>query len=174
VVLVFSLGVHISALEAHALPDSEAVIPHDMSRCDNPEPGKAYVRVSVHGFRNEAGNIRAQIYDTNPDEFLEKGRKLVRVDVKTEGEGQQVCVPLPAADTYALVVMHDRNANGKADFFSEGFGFSNNPDLGLAPPDAEDVMFVADEGVNDLDVSLKYIIGGDEEQTKKRRQLRRR
>jgi len=172
--LVLSFGVHISGFEAHALPDSQANIPHDMSQCDNPEPGKAYARVTVDGLKDETGNVRAQIYSSDPDEFLEKGMKLVRVDVKTEGNGQQICVPLPRVDTFALVIMHDRNANGKADFFSEGFGFSNNPKLSLAPPDAEDVMFEAAEGVTDLSVDLKYVFGADEEQTKKRRQLRRR
>lgn len=173
-VLVFLFCVHMSVDEAHALPDSEATIPHDASLCDHPEPGKAYARVTVDGLKDETGNVRAQIYSSNPDEFLEKGKKLVRVDVKTEAKGQSICVPLPRPDTFALVIMHDRNANGKADFFSEGFGFSNNPKLGLAPPDAADVMFEAPEGVTDLTVEVKYVFSADEEKTKKRRNLRRR
>jgi uncharacterized protein (DUF2141 family) len=83
-------------------------------------------------------------------------------------------VQLPAPGTYSFVAMHDRNANGKADFFSEGFGFTNNPKLGLGPPDAEDVMFAVPAGVTKTTVTLKYILGDDSEKKQKRRKLRRR
>lgn len=137
------------------------------------------IKVLVENIKSVEGNLRAQIYSSNPEDFLEKGKKLVRVDVPVvEEEGmeegtQYVCVPVPAAGTYALVVMHDRNANGKADFFTEGFGFSNNPKLRLAPPDAEDVMITVPDGVLETAVKLKYILGSSEEK-EKRRKLKRR
>ncbi|WP_417450817.1 DUF2141 domain-containing protein [Kordiimonas sp.] len=146
---------------------------NNMANCADGIAGAA-VLLSVEGLKDKDGNVRAQIYGSDPDEFLEKGAKLVRVDVPVTGEAQQLCVPLPAAGRYALVVLHDRNANGKADFFSEGFGFSNNPKLSLAPPDAEEVMFEAKAGVTRMSVTLTYIFRGDEEQKEKRRQLRRR
>lgn len=159
---------------AMAMEGDSTTLEHDMAACEQPAAGAALVRVKVEGFKDQDGNVRVQIYGPSKDDFLEKGKKLVRVDVKTTGDGQQICVPMPSPGDYTLVVMHDRNANGKADFFSEGFGFSNNPKLGLAPPDVEDVVFSAPAGVLDMDVSLKYIFGADEEQKKKRRQLRRR
>lgn len=163
------------APSAQAMAASEETdLVHDMSLCEAPQMGQALVRVAIIGLRDLEGNIRVQIYGDDPDDFLAKGTKLARVDVKTEAEGQKVCMPMPAPGDYRLVVMHDRNANGKADFFTEGFGFSNNPKLGLAPPDAEDVLFSAAEGVTEMEVSLKYVFGADEEQKKKRRQLRRR
>lgn len=153
--------------------DDEVELEHDMALCTDDAKGPALL-LAIEGLKDNEGNIRAQIYGSNPEDFLEKGKKLVRVDVPTEEEGQQICVPLPSVGPHALVVLHDRNSNGKADFFSEGFGFSNNPELSLAPPDAEEVMFVAKPGVTRMTISLTYIFGGDEEQTKKRRQLRRR
>jgi len=147
---------------------------HDMGLCEAPEAGKSFVRVSVEGLKDLEGNIRVQVYGPTADDFLEKGKKLVRIDVKTEAEGQKICVPMPDVGDFTLVVMHDRNANGKADFFSEGFGFSNNPKLGLGKPDVEEVVFTATEGVQDMPVNLKYIFGADEEQKEKRRKLRRR
>jgi len=158
---------------AAAFNDDPVSIEHDMSKCAEGSSG-ASVLVRVEDFKDLEGNVRAQIYGSNPDEFLEKGKKLVRVDVPTEGDGQEVCVPLPAPGTYALVILHDRNSNGKADFFSEGFGFSNNPKLSLGPPDAREVMFDAADGPTRMTVTLSYIFGADEEQKEKRRQLRRR
>ncbi|MFC3051359.1 DUF2141 domain-containing protein [Kordiimonas pumila] len=141
--------------------------------CSKNAAGPA-VLVRVENIKDVEGNLRAQVYGPNPDDFLEKGKKLVRVDVPVTSEGEQeVCVPFPSVGQFALVVMHDRNANGKADFFSEGFGFSNNPKLKLAAPDGEDVMFTVVEGISKMTVELKYIFGSDEKQ-EKRRKLKRR
>lgn len=139
------------------------------------EDGQSVIAVTVENIQSLEGNLRAQIYSSDPDDFLEKGKKLVRVDVPVETtESPVLCVPLPSAGTYALVVMHDKNANGKADFFTEGFGFSNNPKLSLGPPDGEDVMFTAEAGLNEQTISLTYIFDDDDEKKEKRRKLRRR
>ncbi|MBV1901110.1 MAG: DUF2141 domain-containing protein [Kordiimonadaceae bacterium] len=142
--------------------------------CEVGETG-AMLRVDVTNIRHLEGNLRAQVYGSNPDDFLAKGKKLLRLDVPVTNTGEQtMCVPMPGTGTYALVVMHDRNKNGKADFFSEGFGFSNNPKLRLAPPDAEKVMIKVDAGVLDVPVRLFYILGSDAEESKKRRKVHRR
>ena len=142
--------------------------------CEN-GAGQAVLEVAVLGLQTLEGRVRAQIYSSDPEEFLEKGMKLVRVDMPIDGEEEPVlCVPLPSPGTYALVVLHDKNANGKADIFSEGFGFSNNPKLSLGPPEADEAMFTALAGVSKHDISLRYVFGGDEEQKKKRRKLKRR
>lgn len=173
--LAFGLGfVVLNAPVALATTSDSATVPHDMKACEAPAPGDVLVRVSVEQLKDTEGNIRVQVYGPTADDFLEKGKKLVRVDVKTQGDGQKICVPMPSEGEYTLVVMHDRNANGKADFFSEGFGFSNNPKLGLGKPDAEEVVFSVEAGVTDMPVRLKYIFGADEEQKQKRRNLRRR
>lgn len=139
------------------------------------EPGQAALEVTVDNLQSVEGQMRAQIYSSDPEEFLAKGKKLVRVDVPVETlDGPVICVPLPEPGTYALVVMHDKNSNGKADFFSEGFGFSNNPKLSLAPPDGEEVMFVASAGISKHNIELTYVFGGDDEKKKKRRKLKRR
>ncbi|MBL4836952.1 MAG: DUF2141 domain-containing protein [Kordiimonadaceae bacterium] len=142
--------------------------------CAVGETGTA-LRVDVSNIRYLEGNLRAQIYGDNPDDFLAKGKKLFRLDVPVTNTGEQtICVPMPGTGTYALVIMHDRNKNGKADFFSEGFGFSNNPKLRFAPPDAEDVMIKVDAGVLDVPVKLFYILGSDIEEGKRRRKMHRR
>jgi uncharacterized protein (DUF2141 family) len=151
-------------------PDTPSI--HDV--CDAGEGGAA-LYVNVENIRSIEGNIRVQAYGEKPEDFLEKGAWVVRVDIPVETEeAQSVCVQLPAPGTYSFVAMHDRNANGKADFFSEGFGFTNNPKLGLGPPDAEDVMFAVPAGVTKTTVTLKYILGDDSEKKQKRRKLRRR
>lgn len=139
------------------------------------ESGQAVLEVEVEGLQTTEGRVRAQVYSSDPEEFLEKGKKLVRVDMPIDGaENPTVCVPLPAPGTYALVILHDKNANGRADVFTEGFGFSNNPKLSLGPPDADEVMFNALAGVSKHTIQLSYIFGGDDENKQKRRKLKRR
>lgn len=160
----------LSAVAEENVPSIPSI--HDV--CTAGDSGAA-LYVQVENIRSIEGNIRIQAYSDNPDDFLAKGAKLLRVDTPVKYEDKQsVCVHVPGPGTYAFVVMHDRNANGKADFFSEGFGFTNNPKLGLGPPDAEEVMFIVPEGITKTKIRLKYILGGDEEKKEKRRKLRRR
>ncbi|RMB04901.1 uncharacterized protein (DUF2141 family) [Eilatimonas milleporae] len=129
--------------------------------------------VHVSGVKKIEGNLRAQIYSDNAEEWLEKGKKLVRVEVPVRDHSQDMCVPLPHQGSFALVVLHDRNANGKADVFSEGFGFSNNPELGLGKPDHEKVIFAAGSGTTTMDVSMNYLLSGSDEKKKHHRARRR-
>ncbi len=171
-----------SLMSVPAVMAEDARAPATIIRLDEKRVGacdsgaeEAVLEVSVIGLQTLEGRVRAQIYSSDPDEFLEKGMKLVRVDMPIDGEEEpRLCVPLPTPGTYALVVLHDKNANGKADIFSEGFGFSNNPKLSLGPPDADEVMFTALAGVSKHDITLTYVFGGDEEKKEKRRKLRRR
>jgi uncharacterized protein (DUF2141 family) len=139
-----------------------------------PGDNNAALLVHVENIASVEGNLRAQVYSDKEEDFLEKGRKIVRVDVPVDADSQSVCVPLPATGNYSLVILHDKNSNGKADFFSEGFGFSNNPKLRFGPPDVEDAAFVASEGVTQMTINLQYILGTDDKKKKKRRSVRRR
>lgn len=142
---------------------------HQLGPCIENSDGKPRVLVKVEKLQSTEGNLRVQIYGDNPDDFLEKGKKLVRIDVPVDHKTMRVCVPLPGLGNYAMLVMHDRNANGKADFMTEGFGFSNNPKLLLAPPDLEETLFAARAGVVELTVSLFYLIDVEQKEHRKRR-----
>lgn len=137
--------------------------------CYNGASSGSMVLVSVRRLQSGEGNVRVQVYSDDPDEFLEKGKRLVRVDVPTQRKGLKICVPLPGPGKYALVVIHDRNANGIPDFMTEGFGFSNNPKLMLAPPDHEEAVFVANGGVVKMSVSMFYLIDVDQKEHRTRR-----
>src|SRR3546814_16336237 len=66
-------------------------------------------RVHVDGFKDRVGNLRVQAYGSDPSEFLESGKKIVRVEGEVSPAGKMsVCVPLPGPGTYAPVVLHDK------------------------------------------------------------------
>lgn len=141
--------------------------------CSDQAHQSPVIALTVDNITNDEGNLRAQIYSDDPEEFLAKGKKLVRVEVPAKQGEAEMCVPVPNAGTFALVVMHDVNANGKADIFSEGFGFSNNPKLGLSKPDHDKVVFTVAEGVSKQRVSLKYLLGSEADKDKRSRARRR-
>ncbi len=141
------------------LASNPALVQADDMSCDNID-STSWIDVTVHGVMSDEGQIRAQIYSDLPDEFLRKGTKLVRVDVPSRADQVMFCVPLPGPGQYSLVVMHDRKANGYADFYTDGFGFSNNPRLTYSAPNHADTLFTAGDGGMALDVFLRYMLFG--------------
>ena len=139
--------------------------------CKNTEDETTRILVNVSGIQSDEGNVRVMIYGENPDDFLVSGKGISRVDVPSIVGEMQVCMELPHAGIYSMAVLHDRNANGRVEVFSEGFGFSNNPSLGFSVPDYDDVAFTTGAGLQQMQVALNYIFG--EEQTDRRRRSRR-
>lgn len=141
----------------------EAPLAVDRAACPDDWEGPTVTAV-VTGFEDRKGRLRVELYPATPEDFLAPGRKLraegkvfERIDIEMPGEGDgRVCVPLPHPGPFALAVLHDRNADGKLNPFSDGFGFPNNPRLGFGKPDVADVTFVADAPTMKLTIVLNY------------------
>jgi uncharacterized protein (DUF2141 family) len=114
--------------------------------------------VKVDGFKNRVGRLRLQLYGSNPDDFLERGKKVRRVDLPVSRAGpMQVCLAVPRPGVYALAVRHDADANGKTGW-NDGGGFSNNPKLSLMnlKPNHKLAAFTVGNGVKPLNIILNY------------------
>ena len=117
--------------------------------------------VSVNGFKNRVGKLRVQLYGGNPADFLERGKKMKRIDLPVTRSGaMNVCVAVPRAGTYAIAVRHDADNNGKTNW-NDGGGFSNNPHLSLLKlkPSARAVSVAVGSGVKVVPVVLNYRSG---------------
>ncbi|MBS3961797.1 MAG: DUF2141 domain-containing protein [Sandarakinorhabdus sp.] len=115
--------------------------------------------VSVHGFRDRAGNLRVIIYRAREDEFLEPGKFVQRIDVPVPPSGNMtVCAPIPDGGDHIVVTLHDRDANGKFGAFHDGVGFGGNPRLGLGKPKIDSVKLPI-SGVVPLTIELNYMRG---------------
>lgn len=124
-------------------------------RADGNEPA---LLVRVEGFKARTGMLRVQIYGSNPSDFLAKGKKLKRVDVPVSGAGpMEVCVALPRPGNYAVAVRHDLDNNGKSGW-SDGGGFSRNPQISLfkLKPAFEKVVIPVEARVQPIEVILNY------------------
>jgi uncharacterized protein (DUF2141 family) len=139
---------------------AQEILGPDAAACRPGVAGPAAL-VRIYGFKNRGGMLRVQLYGNNPDDFLEKGKKLKRIELPVTASGDMnVCVDLPRYGEYAIAVRHDRDGNGKSGW-NDGGGFSGNPKLSLTnlKPSYEDVSFTARQGVTVVDVVMNYRSG---------------
>ena len=64
---------------------------------------------------------------------------------------------------YAIALLHDENDNGKADralgmMPKEGYGFSRDAPVKMAPPKFKDAVFTQGEGTNRLTIKMRYFL----------------
>ena len=64
---------------------------------------------------------------------------------------------------YAIALLHDENDNGKADramgmMPKEGYGFSRDAPVKMAPPKFKDAVFKLGEGINRLAIRMRYFL----------------
>jgi uncharacterized protein (DUF2141 family) len=94
--------------------------------------------VHIDGFRNQKGDAGVSVF-TSPDGWPENNDKaFMHGRHPFSGDKTTVELQLPAG-RYAIATIHDENSNHKLDrnmigFPKEGFGFSNNPKVGLSAP----------------------------------------
>ena len=142
---------------ATPMAPGKGVVGVDPSRCLGLE-GRPDIRIKTGELRSDKGNIRFVLYGDNPDDFLEKGKKLVRFEVPAIENGVEVCISAPHAGRYALAVLHDENNNHKFNITSDGGGFSNNPNFLFAAPSYKDAAFDLSPAGVALDIELRYLV----------------
>lgn len=119
------------------------------------------IEVRVHGVRNDRGNIIFVLYGDNPDDFLAKGKRILKQRVPATRGTVAFCVSIPQTGAYAAAVYHDENGNGKFDrnwigLPGEGGGFSNNPKTFLGPPSYAQAAFRVANSQKRLEIQLNY------------------
>ena len=120
------------------------------------------IHVTILNIRNGAGTVDCALFDTPqgfPVEVLRSAMRLMVLKVPTS-EARCDFEDIPSG-TYALVVLHDENMNGKLDtnwagIPKEGYGFSNDAKSSSGAPSFKDASFVYDGAILDLTITLRY------------------
>jgi uncharacterized protein (DUF2141 family) len=132
-------------------------------RCRPGEPGPAFL-VNVQGLHDRQGRIKVEVYPSNSQDFLaddnvliNAGKTFRRVDVPVPASGPvQLCIRVPQAGAYSLMVLHDRDSNHRFSLGGDGVGFGGNPRLGLGRPSAAQTRVVAGPQVTPISVIINY------------------
>lgn len=126
-----------------------------------PLENSADLTVEITGLRNAKGTV--QLCVTQRAAFLEceEDPKALTAEMATAKVAPVTFEGLPVG-TYAVLVLHDENANGKLDktlgIPREGFGFSGNPKIRMGPPKAHSVRFDLPPGEAAQHVRIKYLL----------------
>ena len=136
------------------------------SQCRPGEAGPALM-IAVEGLKDHVGNLKVEVYPGVDGEFLEDDNKLINAGKtfrRSEGpvpgdHVPHICVRVPGPGRYAVMVLHDRDANHRFNYQRDGVGFSRNPRLGLSKPHADLVAVNAGGGVTPLRIVMNYRIG---------------
>ena len=147
------------ALAAAAAPAQASAVGPDAAVCN--AGNRSALLVSVSGFKSRAGRVRVQLYGSNPADFLEKGKKLRRIDLPVSASGTMaICMAVPGPGTYAVAVRHDADGNNKSGW-NDGGGFTNNPKISLLSlkPAHRSVAVAVGQGVKPVSVVLNYRTG---------------
>lgn len=123
------------------------------------DANSATLIVKVAGLRNAKGVVRVALYN-NADTFASPTTyKSMSVSASEECSVTFKSIPY---GNYAIALLHDENKNGKMDYRlitipSEGFGFSNNPKVGLSAPGFNSVKFSVDSSEKTITITVKYM-----------------
>lgn len=135
-------------------------------RCRPNEPGPALI-VSTHGLKDTRGSLKLEVYPSNDDDFLEDDNILLNagktfrrtVQQVKENQANVICIRVPTAGAYSVLLLHDRNSNRKFDLSIDGIGFPGNPKLKLSKPRAAAARVQAGAGLTQINITLNYRTG---------------
>jgi len=140
-----------------ALPLLSASVP---ARSAAPDTGS--VRVRILELSSTRGILGAALYSSKKG-FPDKPDRAYRSKAMKMENGSPVFVftDVPHG-TYAVSILHDENGNGKMDktfigIPKEGFGVSNNPEIGFGPPSFKDARFELTGKEVELTVAMNYL-----------------
>lgn len=166
--MLIRLGAPITKLTRNSWPRAAAAIVLAVAAfaaCAQQSSGAGHdctLRIHVDGFRNTRGNLGTIIF-TSPNGWPEDENKCLRhgpTPIDQSSRTADAEWQLRPGD-YGVAAIHDENSNHKLDrnLFGvpkEGFGFANNPHVGLsAPPFSAAVVHVGCP-VTEITIHLIY------------------
>lgn len=114
--------------------------------------------VTLHGIRAQTGLVRISVVDSQ-DAWDGKAEPVQVGGAPPQGQGTKFTFKALEPGSYAVMITHDENGNGKLDtnlvgMPLEGYGFSNNPKV-MRKPTWQEARFVIGEADTDIDVELR-------------------
>lgn len=132
-------------------------------QCRANETGPAYL-VDVTGLKDRKGQLKLELYPANDRDFLADDNILVaagkpfrRVEEPVPPFGPvQLCIRAPGPGTYALSLLHDRDANRRFALSVDGIGFAGNPGIGWSKPHAAAASAPVGSGPTRITIVINY------------------
>lgn len=127
-----------------------------------PSPQAADLQVQLTGLRSAKGMVHLCL-TSSATRFLnckDDGAAIART--VPAGSAKRFDLGPVKPGTYALLIVHDENRNGKLDMMMgiprEGFGFSNNPAMKPRAPRWEEIRFTVPANATVQQVRVRYVL----------------
>ncbi|WP_375195070.1 DUF2141 domain-containing protein [Sphingobium sp.] len=151
------------ALLAGAVIPSTPDLGKAEGQCRPNENGPAFL-VEATGLKDRKGRLKLELYPANDADFLADDNILVgagktfrRVEEPVPASGPvQLCIRAPGPGSYALSLMHDRDANRRFSLSVDGIGFAGNPKLGWSKPRAAAAAAAVGSGPARIIIRMNY------------------
>jgi uncharacterized protein (DUF2141 family) len=124
-------------------------------------PGADF-QVQLSGLRSAKGMVHLCL-SANPERFLRCKDDPAAVSRSVPASAaRRLDLGAVSSGTYALLVVHDENRNGRLDMMlgipREGFGFSNNPATKPRAPKWEEIRFTVPAAASVQQVRIRYVL----------------
>jgi uncharacterized protein (DUF2141 family) len=122
--------------------------------------GSCTLVIHATGFRNQKGVAGGTLF-TSPNGWPEdNGKSYAHGPFPITGDHATLTFDVPPG-RYGVAILHDENSNHKLDrnflkIPKEGFGFANNPHVGLSAPKWEDAAVNVTCPVTEINIRLIY------------------
>ncbi|WP_164274764.1 DUF2141 domain-containing protein [Stenotrophomonas sp. B1-1] len=118
----------------------------------------ADLTLNVQGIRAQTGTVRAALVNS-ADGWDGKAAPLKAAQARPSGDHLQFTFKDLPAGSYAVLLTHDENDNGKLDtnlvgMPVEGYGFSNNPNV-MRKPTFDEARFTVPATGTAIDITLR-------------------
>jgi uncharacterized protein (DUF2141 family) len=125
-------------------------------------PPPSDLRVELNGLRSARGVVHLCL-TSSEQRFLKcKNDRSAVARTIPAGKAQRLELGQVRPGTYALLIVHDENENGKLDMMMgiprEGFGFSNNPSVRPRAPRWEEIRFTMPPSGLKQQVRMRYVL----------------
>lgn len=132
-------------------------------QCRPDEKGSAYL-VEVAGLKDRKGRLKLELYPANDADFLADdniliaaGKPFRRVEEPVPPSGPvELCIRAPGPGSYALSLLHDRDANRRFSLSVDGIGFAGNPKIGWSKPHAAAASAPVGSGPTRIAITVNY------------------
>lgn len=119
--------------------------------------------VHMSGFRNTKGDAGVTLFK-DPNGWPEDNDKAFKhggFPIDAASKTATAMFDNIPAGTYAVAMIHDENLNHKMDYNmfhypKEGFGFANNPHVGLSSPSFQTASFPVTCPVTEITINVQY------------------
>ena len=135
----------------------------DAAACQ-PGGGPA-VEVTITGLKDRQGEVRVELYPATDEDFLKGDHELIaqdkvfrRVSIAPPKAGPvAICIRVPHAGRYALVMIHERDGKMKFDYRIDGAGTPSNRRLGFGKPKLPEALITVGAGVTPIPIRAQYL-----------------